>query len=167
MSNNRLFLLNESKFLAMEGRYKEALEMVNQLILTISDDLDGLRLKGNILELEVYAENSEVSDDDRKAKLAIVQKCYERILELDSNNILALIDLGDYWQNQSHFDKSLDYYDKAIYLLKEKRFYLSLKDEFVEAFRGKKEVLQKMNKESELNICQKEEKAILFHLQRA
>jgi tetratricopeptide (TPR) repeat protein len=166
MSNNRLFLLNESKNLAMEGRYKEALEMVNQLLLTISDDLDGLRLKGNILDLEVSVENIEFPEHERKAKLAMAQKCYERILELDPNNVLALIDLGDYWQNRTYFKQSLDYYNQALNLLKNNHFYLSLEDEFIEAFMGKKEVLQKMNKEPELNICQKEEKAILSRLPR-
>lgn len=157
MSNNRLILLNESKFLAMEGKYDQALKIVDQLFLNIPNDLDGLRLKGNIFELDVYAGNL----DDFEKKLAIVKKCYEHILELTPNNTLALIDLGDYWQNQANFDKSLKYYNKAICLLKENCFYLSLENEFIEAFSGKKEVLQRINNEFELNNCNEEEQIIL------
>lgn len=166
MPNNRLFLLEKAKFLAMAGKYQEALKVVNELLTTFPNELDVLRLKGNILDLEVSAENIEFPEHERKAKFTMAQKCYERILELDSNNVLALIDLGDYWQNRSSFKQSLDYYNQALNLLKDNRFYLSLEDEFVEAFRGKKEVLQIMNRKSELIKCQEEEKAVLSNIQR-
>jgi len=155
MLNNRLALLNKSKFLAMEEQYLPALRTVEQLLLNTPDDLDGLRLKGNILELYLYAGN--LDDSEGIKKRVIARKCYERVLELSPNNTLALIDLGDYWQNQADFDKSLGYYDNAINLLKEKCFYLSLEGEFIEAFQGKQDVLQKMNNELELHLCQKEE----------
>ena len=164
MLNNRLALLNKSKFLAMEEKYQQALRAVEQLLLNTPDDLDGLRLKGNILELYVYAGNLDDSED--MGQLAIARKCYEHILELNPNNTLALIDLGDYWQNQADFEKSLGYYDNAINLLKEHCFYLSLENEFVEAFQGKQDVLQKMNNELELHLCQKEEQTILSRLQK-
>ncbi len=157
MQNNRLFLLNKAKFLTMEGKYKKALKFIDKLLITNPNDVDALRLKGNVLSVKITDENYSFCEKKRKLVLCSIQKCHERILKFDPNNMLALIDLGDYWRNESCFDKSLQYYNKAISLLKEGHFYLSLEDELIEAFYGKKELLKNINEKSELLKCQEEE----------
>lgn len=165
-NDNRLLLLNDAKLLALAEKYEEALKVVNQLLTIRPNDLDGLRLKGNLLELEVYAERQEFADSEKQAQLTMAQQCYEHILKIDPNQVLALIDLGDYWQNQSFLAESLNHYNQALNLLKQNLFYLSLEDELIESFRGKQEVLQILGKISDLRRCQEEEQAILSNLQK-
>jgi len=169
-NKNRLLLLNKAKFLALAENYEEALKIVNQLLMIQPNDLDGLRLKGNLLELEIYADQyadqRKFTDLEKQTQLTLAQQCYEQILKIDPNQVLALIDLGDHWQNQSSFVESLNYYNQALNLLKQNRFYLSLEDELIESFRGKQEILRTLGKISDLRRCQEEEQAILSNLQK-
>lgn len=128
--------LEQAKRLSLAGEYHEAHHIVDELLNDNPDNLDVLRLKGNILDLE-YASKEDVS-------LPPSRYYYEKILTIDSENTLALIDLGDYWLNAEAYEKSLHYYDKAISLLEHDKFCLSKADELEEARNGKSEALRQL-----------------------
>ena len=75
------------------------------------DDLNALRLKGNVLDLGASDEEADFDHEQRAKMLEMALECYERILALAPHNALALIDLADFWKNQDRYDESLGYYD--------------------------------------------------------
>ena len=154
MKTKRINLLEKAKYLAtIQGQYDDAISIVNKLLCINNEDIDALRLKGNILELRSFAIKQKNCTNDILDDPKIY---YYKILQLDSDNTLALIDLGDYWQVKGKLELVLKFYNKAIDLLKKGHFYLSHKDEIEEAYWGKSEVLMKMNEKDESLKCKVE-----------
>ncbi len=56
MTTDRIRALEEARSLALSGRYDAALRAVDKLLLRDCSDLDALRLKGNVLDLQVSDE---------------------------------------------------------------------------------------------------------------
>lgn len=160
-SGDRTLQLEHARSLALEQNYDEALSLVEAMLSVASDDLDALRLKGNILDLEISDENQFLTNEEKSGKLEAAKKCYERVLALSPHNVLALIDLADYWKHQGEFDQSLSYYDRAIDLLKHNHAYLALRDELEEAFEGKFDLLYQFNREAEAAECREEARRLI------
>jgi tetratricopeptide (TPR) repeat protein len=141
---NRIILLERAKNLSIvERQYDKALEIISKLLESDRKDIDALRLKGNILDLmgsdpiQDVTETSGAMDNFEKAR-----ECYEEILRIDPQNTLALIDMGDYWEQMGDYEIALKFYDKAIELLKKGHFYISYEDEMEEAFSSRSELIK-------------------------
>ncbi len=107
---NRTELIEEARLLSA-SEPEEAFEILDGLLQEDPQDIEALRLKGNILGM--HGEPIEA------------RRCHEAILAIDPNNARALIDIGDtYFED---FETSLAFYDRAIDLLSQKR--LSVSDE--------------------------------------
>jgi tetratricopeptide (TPR) repeat protein len=134
-------LLERAKFLSLSGAYEEALAIVNDVLLIQPQDIEALRLKGNIIELKVLSR--EVSSGGlyvQSAEFTIARQCYERILMLEPSNVMALVDLGSHWKNLGEYLKAQEFYDRATNLLKAGYYTLSRKDEMKEVLEGQIEI---------------------------
>lgn len=147
--------LEKAKTLAIIHRqYNKALKIVNYLLKLKSSDIDALRLKGNILDLQtldLMRDQSVISTDAQNFDHARI--CYEKILKLDPGNIVALIDMGDYWERRENYEIALEYYNKAIERLRNGHFYNSFEDECEEAFWSKAELLKNIGRVEEASFC--------------
>jgi tetratricopeptide (TPR) repeat protein len=92
------------------------------------------------------SDNSMMSREDART-------CYEKILQLDPENTVAHIDLGDYWEQKGDYDTALKLYNRAITLLKRGVFYNSYAEECEEAFWSKSELLKTVGKTDEYYLC--------------
>jgi tetratricopeptide (TPR) repeat protein len=115
---------------AIGGGYQRALERLDAMLIEKPDAVEALRLKGNILELRAL----DGAQYHAKKLLALpdfvcARKCYERILELDPHNTLALADLGDHYKNLGAYDKAVSYLVRAAKLLEAGESRLSLREE--------------------------------------
>jgi tetratricopeptide (TPR) repeat protein len=124
--------------MSLDGRHEDALGIVEGILKQNPGDLEAVRLKGNILDLWTL-QRAEYSPRKllRYAEFQDARRCYESILLQDATNILALIDLGDHFKYLRAFDKAMDYYDRALALLRDGESRFSWPDEVNEAFEGK------------------------------
>ena len=114
----------------MSGQYGEALAALEKVVGRQPEDVEALRLKGNILELKVLDRAQYRSENLLRSRdWLAARKCYESILSVDPENTLALIDLGDHYRNMGASTKALEYYEVAIALLEKGQFRWSKKGE--------------------------------------
>ena len=151
----RIKLLEKAKALAvLHRKYNESIEIVDYLLRHRSNDIDALRLKGNILDLQALDLMQDQSVDSTDIQnLDHARTCYEKILTLDPENVVALIDMGDYWKHRENYEVASEYYNRAIELLKRGHFYSSFESECEEAFRSKAELLKYIGKTEEAFFC--------------
>ena len=102
----------------MNCEYVAALDSIEVILRAYPDNLDALRLKGNVLEQKALDENelsprSLAISPDYLDALA----CYEKILRIDPQNTVALIDRGDHYKNTNAFDQAFKCYGDAMDLL--------------------------------------------------
>jgi tetratricopeptide (TPR) repeat protein len=100
--------------LGLQGRYDAALDILEDLLKEGPIDVVTLRMKGNLLEMKAMdlLENSGKKLTSSTDFLA-ARRCYEKILEIDSRNVTARIDLGDHYSALHANDKGLEYYREA------------------------------------------------------
>ena len=110
--------LDESRLLAMNCEYVAALDSIEAILRVYPDNLDTLRLKGNVLEQRALDEN-ELTPRNLAINRDYLDAfaCYEKILGIDPRNTVALIDLGDHYQNTNAFDQAFKCYGSAMDLL--------------------------------------------------
>jgi tetratricopeptide (TPR) repeat protein len=119
----------------LEGRPADALKALEGMLAADADYIEALRLKGNILEVAALEQADRDQDTPLKHPgMWEARRCYERILQLDPDNTLALIDLGDHFGNLYAYEKAEDFYQRAIALLERGVFRWSLGDEIQEVF---------------------------------
>lgn len=148
--------LERAKEFALQGSYESALQIIDDLLAVNRLDIDALRLKGNVLDLEVVHQTELLSNTEKANKIELAKQCYEEALNIAPNNVLALIDIADFWREQQQFAKALGYYDHALELLKHRQAYLSLEDEMDEAYAGKLETLRMLGDEKAVAACEEE-----------
>lgn len=138
---NRLKTLEEAKALCLAGEYREALALTATLLLENPRDVDSLRLKGNILELQVLEReaNQEVKHT-YSPEFGKARACYEQILLIEPDHPGALTDLGSHWKNLGDTSKALDYFDRMLALHRDQKH--ENRDELIEAMEGKIEILK-------------------------
>ena len=112
--------LEEVWGLGIEGHYGAALDILRGLLGENPLDLVALRMKGNLLELKEmdrleYCNKKLVSSTD----YLTARECYKTILEVDSGNVKAYIDLGDHYRNLDANDKAVEYYKEAVRVLQQ------------------------------------------------
>ena len=115
---------------AIGGGYQRALERLDAMLSEKPDELEAIRLKGNVLELRAF----DGAQYHAKKLLLLpdfvgARKCYERILELDPRNTLALADLGDHYKNLGAHKKAVSYLVQAAKLLEAGESRLGLRAE--------------------------------------
>lgn len=133
LRGQRLQQLEQARALSTECRYDAALDLVEKLLVKHSDDVEVLRLKGNILEqkaLDLGEDKRERLTKSRDYLLA--RECYERVLRIDPKNTVALIDLGDHYKNLDAYDKAFSLYEQAIDLLRSGESRIGKKEEVEE-----------------------------------
>jgi tetratricopeptide (TPR) repeat protein len=96
-------MIEEARLLSA-SEPEEAFAILDDLLDEDPQDIEVLRLKGNILGM--HGEPIEA------------RRCHEAILSIDPNNARALLDVGDTYLEDT--ETSLEFYDRAIALLEEK-----------------------------------------------
>lgn len=117
-----------------------------------------LRLRGMMLEYEVALEQSQdVSVDSYDPRLEIMRKSYEDALQADPYYVLAAIDLGDYWNDfADHPEIAIEYYDRAILLLKTGQCTEDREAELRNAYKGKIQALIALDKKDAAAHCREQ-----------
>ena len=112
------------------------------------------RLRGLIYNWEVSCalmNNEPVAVDD--PRFQTIRESYEAALAADPKYTLVLVDLGDYWSDQSNFAQALNYYNRALQLLKDGHFSDDHEEELQAAYRGKIDTLVAMGHVEEAEEC--------------
>ena len=126
----RIQFLESIRNEAVGGGYEKALITLNQFLEENPTETEALRLKGNILELGAL-DGAQYHSKKllRLPDYVHAQECYEKILDIDAHNTLALIDLGDHYKNLGAYDKAVSYLARAASLLDAGEFRLGVKEE--------------------------------------
>jgi tetratricopeptide (TPR) repeat protein len=107
-----------------------------------------LRLRGLLLQFEISQEISQkrlVPPYD--SRLSIMRESYEAALRMDPYFVLALIDLADYWNDLADDpEKAIEYYDRAILLIKTGQLSEDQEVQLRESYRGKIQALTVLGK---------------------
>lgn len=151
--------------LFLSGRPDEALRALDELLAANEADIAALRLKGNLLEA-VVLEHAELAPGAllRHKGMWEARRCYERILELDPANTLALMDLGDHFSNLDAYQKAEGLYRQAIGLLQQGVFRLSLQDEVNEVFDSLIDLYTETGREQLAELARSEQAGMLARL---
>ncbi len=155
MLKSRLDQLENAQYLAtIEKNYTDALEIVDALLHEDPDDVDALRLKGNILDLKSLDQKTENPASSSYEKYQEKARCcYAAILKISPNNTVAHIDLGDYWSRKEEYGKAVLYYNKAIELLNKGHFFCDREEELKEALISKAELLKEVGDSEGYDKC--------------
>lgn len=132
----------EADTLFKEGKYNEAITAYNEYLATKPKDIKSLYNRGRAYEEIGKLENAKGD--------------FERVLQLDAENLNGNLSMGKYWYNQKDFTKAVYYFDKVIevdgrvstaYLLKGRS--LHQQGEFDEAKKNYDQAINFDNKSSE------------------
>jgi tetratricopeptide (TPR) repeat protein len=107
--------IEEARRQSLIGDYSGALNLINQYLNDNPENTSALLLKGNILELAVYAEvdDEELSYEDCH-RLAEAKLCYELIIQKNPTHLDALMDLGKLYSDAKKYEESLFFLHKAL-----------------------------------------------------
>jgi tetratricopeptide (TPR) repeat protein len=126
--------LESAQMDVLSGDYEGALRTIALILEKYPDDLDALRLKGNTIELKVFAQMEPVSMAVRSMELAGARMCYEKILTKTPDDILTLKDLADHEKNFGRKSDALAQYQKLIDILEhEKALGRNVEEELADA----------------------------------
>ncbi len=114
------------------------------------DCVPALRLRGHMLEYEVSLEQSQdVYLDSFDSRLELIRTSYEVALQADPYCVGVAIDLGDYWNDFAKDpERAIEYYDRAILLLKNGQCTEDCQAELRDAYRGKIRALMVFDKDA-------------------
>lgn len=91
---------DEADVLIKGGKYQEAISLYTKRLATDPKNVRMLYNRGR-----AYEELGQIE----KAKVD-----FERVLEIDENNLRANMSMGNYFYNQQNYKSSIYYFDKAI-----------------------------------------------------
>ena len=141
--DERIKILEAARSLAtLEHDCDGAILRVDEVLRENPDDPDGLMLKGNILDLDERHEEA--------------LECYKRVLHIDPQNVAALIDMGDSHSWSGNYDEAVKFFDRALGVLRQGKYYLDPRDELESAYRGKLGALREGGKSEEARACELE-----------
>lgn len=122
------------------------------------DCVPALRLRGHMLEYEVALEQSQALNvDSFDPRLEIIRKSYETALQADPYCVAAAIDLGDYWNDfTDDSERAIEYYDRAILLIKSGQCTEDREAELRDAYTGKIQALIALNRNDAAADCRKQ-----------
>jgi tetratricopeptide (TPR) repeat protein len=135
---------------AIEGDCDTALAELQNLLKATPEDIQALRLKGNVLEMRAL-DRAQYSSQKlvRSRDYIDARLCYEKILALDPDNTLALIDLGDHYRHLGAFGKATTFYERAIVLLSKGKSSWSRRDEAEEVFERTIQLYRELGKDAD------------------
>jgi tetratricopeptide (TPR) repeat protein len=113
MDDMRYKRLEIARYLAMSGQYSKSLEIIRNLLGKYTDDIEVLRLMGNVIESCIYS-NSD--PNFLICSLDEAKSCYERIIYLDRANVFARIDIADLLFECGEKKEALQRYREALEL---------------------------------------------------
>ena len=121
------------------------------------DCVPALCLRGHMLEYEVALEQSQdVHVDVFDPRLELIKTSYETVLQVDPYCVQAAIDLGDYWKDFANdHERAIEYYDRAILLLKSGQCTEDHETELRDAYKGKLQALLTLNRKHDAIDCRK------------
>lgn len=90
----------EADQLFKDGKYREAIEAYDEYLATKPKDVKSLYNRGR-----AYEELGQLSN---------AKADFEKVLDLDGDNLNANLSMGKYWYNQKDFTKAIYYFDKVI-----------------------------------------------------
>lgn len=155
----------DAREMFLEGRPADALKALEGMLAADADDLDALRLKGNILEFMALEQANRDQDTPLKHPgMWEARRCYERILELDPDNTLALVDMGDHFKNLYAYEQAEDYYGRAIGLLERGVSRWSLRDEINEAFDSLVDLYEETGRVSQAGPAREKQDGLIARL---
>lgn len=147
--------LENAQRLAMIGLYDEAQACLDALLQKIPHHVDTLRLMGNIIELEAFAEELDGNGDFvHSPEVAKARACYEQALAWQPNHIGILADLGTHWKNLGNHEQAMAFFEKVIAQLSNTANPATDHDGFEEALEGKIEILQQQGNLAEAQRMQ-------------
>ena len=155
-AKNKNDILEKAKFISLlEKKYKEAIKLLDHFLVKHRNDLDALRLKGNILDLKGLDSSVGLKETEIESCFTEALKCYYAILFIDNQNANAMIDIGDYWERKNDCQEALRWYNLAIDAL-EKVNNNSVLEELDETIIKRQKILELLSKEkstgSEFNL---------------
>lgn len=149
LSNEMIAALEHAQRLAMTGHYGEALACLDALLQKMPHHVDALRLKGNIIELEAFADELNGKGDfAHSPEVVKARVCYEQALALQPAHIGILTDLGTHWKNLGDHEQAMDFFEKVIAQLSDTTSLATDHDSFEEALEGKIDILQQQGNEA-------------------
>ena len=135
----RFIVMDKVRSLDLLREAPKAIRLLDQYLETVNrEDIDVLRLKGNVLDIQLKFENS--------------RQIYKHILRHCPDNTLALIDMGDAWARSDEYARAIPYYNRALRLINNGHYtsgmyvYPFKEDEFIEASKGKAEALLELKR---------------------
>lgn len=145
----RIERLEQARETARDGEYRHALELAQEVLDAEPYDLNALALKGNILDYQ-----AEVAAELGLADLAVeaaeeARHCYETMLQVDRENVRALIDIGDHLSRRSRHEDALGWYDRALAQLDAGRYFSSHDEDLAEALTRKRDSLIALGRNQE------------------
>ncbi|WP_420386370.1 tetratricopeptide repeat protein [Roseivirga sp.] len=90
----------EADQLFKDGKYREAIQAYDEYLATKPKDVKSLYNRGR-----AYEELGQLSN---------AKTDFEKVLDLDGDNLNANLSMGKYWYNQKDFTKAIYYFDKVI-----------------------------------------------------
>jgi tetratricopeptide (TPR) repeat protein len=152
MENKQTFIriktLSEAKNMAfLEKDYDSSISILDEWLNSNKDDVDALRLKGNILDLKALDLMQDGIEDISLFELA--RNCYEKILIIKPNSPLAYVDLAEYWLRNGCAKEALTLCNKSIELLENGYSSVCMNDEIEEAYNCKIDILNKLARTKE------------------
>jgi tetratricopeptide (TPR) repeat protein len=145
----RLARLEAARDKARDGEYHRALELTQAVLDAEPYDLNALALKGNILDYQ-YEVAAELGLSDLAAEASEeARHCYETMLQIDGENVRALIDMGDHCAVRSRHEDALGWFDRALSELDAGRYFSSLDEDLAEALARKRDSLIALNRVEE------------------
>lgn len=118
---DRIEALERAKVATLSGDYGESLRIVDLVLRNEPKNTEALCLKGNTLELMVFAEQLDVplvGSVEIDSRLLAARECYEMALAIDPVNGRAMRDLADHLKDVGQTIAALNLYDQLVNLLR-------------------------------------------------
>jgi len=122
------------------------LSLIDQYLTDVGpDDVDMLRLKANVLDIQLR----------RVQSLGI----YKKLLRLNPSDVLALIDVGDLYAHRGQYAHAIRYYNRAFRAMEQGHCnsgmysYIGKGEEWITVCKGKANALLELNRTMDALKC--------------
>jgi len=154
MSTNQVSEIEKARKLGLARQYDAALRVLGTILLREPHDVDALRLKGNLLDLQAADQELPQSSQNRRLQVERARQCYMRVLEIDRHDGQAMKDLGDSWLEEDP-ESAAEYYARAAAEFDTGVASASTRDELIEAMEGHIDALERLGRNEEGALARK------------
>lgn len=124
------------------------------MLLREPRDIEALRLKGNLLDLQTADQELPQSSENRRLQVERARQCYVRVLEIEPHDGQAMKDLGDSWLEE-HPETAAEYYARAVAELDTSVASAATRDDLIEAMEGHIDALERLGRTEEGTLARK------------